>query len=81
MAAPEIILLLSWLHVAFAIGWMGAMMFFDMVLGSLLGRLTPPTRSELLVRLMPKALRYFTAFALLTLLAGSETFPPTRLRG
>lgn len=70
MAAPEVILLLRWLHLAFAIGWMGATIFFDLVLGPVLGRLTAPARSELLVRLIPKALRYFNAFSLLTLLAG-----------
>jgi uncharacterized membrane protein len=71
VAALEVIFALRWLHTAFAVGWMGALLFFNIVVGPLLGRLTPSTRSEFLIGLIPRMIRYFGLFAGLTLLVGA----------
>ncbi len=62
--------ILAWLHIFGAIGWMGIAMFFGMVLGPLLGKLTPATRSELILKLFPKVLVYIRAFSIFTVLMG-----------
>ncbi len=61
---------LTWLHVLGAVGWLGAVMFFGMVLGPLLGKLSPGTRSELVLKLFPKFSRYVGIFAVFTVIVG-----------
>lgn len=51
-------------------GWVGAAIFFDIVLSPLVDLLTTQTRREYILRTMPKVTYFFTAFSLLTLLTG-----------
>jgi uncharacterized membrane protein len=62
--------ILAWFHILGAIGWMGAAMFFAIIVGPLLGKLTPGTRAELILKLFPRFVRYIGAFATLTLVMG-----------
>jgi hypothetical protein len=45
-------------------------MFFGMVMGPLLGQLSPGTRSELILKLFPKLIRYIESFSILTVVMG-----------
>jgi hypothetical protein len=71
LVAPLIDATLAWFHVFLAVGWLGAAMFFGMVVGPLLPKLSPHTRGELLLNLLPRMVRYITAFSTLTLLMGA----------
>jgi uncharacterized membrane protein len=62
--------ILAWFHILGAIGWVGAAMFFAIVVGPLLGKLTPGTRGELILKLFPRFVRYIAAFGTLTLVMG-----------
>jgi uncharacterized membrane protein len=62
-----------WVHVFGAIGWLGAALVFGMVLGPSLGRLSPQTRTEFVVRVLPRFLRYIETFTLITLIFGTAT--------
>jgi uncharacterized membrane protein len=62
--------ILAWFHILGAIGWVGAAMFFAMVVGPLLGKLTPGARGELILKLLPRFVRYIAAFGTLTLVMG-----------
>ncbi len=57
---------LLWLHIVAAIGWVGAAMIFGMVVGPALPTLNPAARSEFIVKVLPKYLRYAMIFALAT---------------
>ncbi len=70
MVQAEIIAALVWLHVLGAIGWMGTAMFLAMVLTPSMKVLSANSRSELMLGLLPRFIRYVTGFATLTLVAG-----------
>ena len=59
-----------WLHVFSAIGWLGAAMVLAMVIGPGLQKLTPQSRGEFVVTVVPRYIRYSLAFAVLTLIFG-----------
>jgi uncharacterized membrane protein len=61
---------LMWLHIVAAIGWVGAAMFFAMIITPTLPTFTPSTRGEFVVKIIPKYTRYAGAFALATPLVG-----------
>ncbi len=61
-----VIAVLMWFHILGAIGWLGAAMFFGMIIGPLLPGLSPATRGELLVKLVPRFGRYVAGFAIAT---------------
>ena len=61
---------LLWLHIVSAIGWLGATMVFAMLIGPTLPTLTPATRNELIVKLLPKYIRYAEIFTLITPIFG-----------
>ena len=62
--------ILAWLHIFGAIGWMGSVLFLGIVLGPLLGKLSPGTRSEVILKLFPKLVSYIQVFAIFTLVMG-----------
>ena len=62
--------MLLWLHIFAAVGWMGAAMVFAMIIGPSLASLTPPTRSEFVVKVLPKYVGYVQTFTLATPLIG-----------
>ena len=61
---------LLWLHVVAAVGWVGAAMVFGMIIGPALPTLTPSTRGEFIVKVIPKYTRYAQIFAIATPLIG-----------
>ncbi len=61
---------LLWLHVVAAVGWVGAAMVFGMIIGPALPTLTPSTRGEFIVKVIPKYTRYVQIFAIATPLIG-----------
>ncbi len=65
-----VIAVLTWFHILGAIGWLGAAMFFGMIIGPLLPGLSPATRGELLVKLVPRFTRYVAGFAIATSVFG-----------
>jgi uncharacterized membrane protein len=61
---------LLWLHLVSAIGWLGSVMVFGMLIGPTLPTLSPATRGELIVKLFPKYVRYLQVFTLITPIFG-----------
>lgn len=80
---------LAWIHVFAAIGWMGAIMAFGMVIGPGLTRMSPPARLEFFAKVAPRFLRYGISFAGVTLVFGAALaygeydflFSPMRIEG
>lgn len=61
---------LFWLHIFAAIGWLGSGMVFGMMIGPTIPTLSPGSRSELIVKLFPRYLRFLTITAVLTPIFG-----------
>jgi hypothetical protein len=61
---------LLWLHILSAVGWLGAAMVFTMLIGPTLPRLTPGTRNELIVKFLPRYIRYAEVLTLVTPIFG-----------
>lgn len=61
---------LLWLHIVSAVGWLGATMVFAMLIGPTLPTFTPATRNELIVKLLPKYIRYSEIFTFITPIFG-----------
>jgi len=61
---------LLWLHIVAAIGWVGAAMVFGMIIGPSMPTFTPTTRSEFVLKVLPKYVSYVEVFILATPLIG-----------
>jgi len=59
-----------WLHIFSAVGWLGAVMVFGMLVGPLLPGFSPSTRAELVMKLFPRFVRYIQVFAGTTVVFG-----------
>ncbi|QQG48380.1 MAG: hypothetical protein HY247_06450 [archaeon] len=70
MVAPVVITIFAYLHILAGISWLGASIFFVMVLAPGLQRLSPPTSLEFLAKVGRKATRYFMVAASATILFG-----------
>ncbi|MBI3841296.1 MAG: hypothetical protein HY297_05035 [Thaumarchaeota archaeon] len=70
MVAPIVITILAYLHVTSAISWMGASLFFLVVLGPGLRGLSPPASLEFMAKVGGKAVRYFMGSATATIVFG-----------
>lgn len=68
--SQEINAALAWLHILATIGWMGTAMFLVMVLTPSVQGLSPSSRKDLMLKLLPRFTRYVTVFATLTIIAG-----------
>jgi uncharacterized membrane protein len=62
--------ILLWLHILSAVGWLGAVMVFAMLIGPTLPSLTSSARGELIVKLLPKYIRYVKIFTFVTPIFG-----------
>jgi len=71
MASNFAMVIMAWLHIFTALGWLGAVMFFVMVLRPTMAKLSPPARGELVGKLMPRYARYVISFGVLTLIFGA----------
>lgn len=58
------------MHIVTAVGWLGAAMVFGMLIGPTLPTLTPASRGELIVKLLPRYLVWGEVFALSTPVIG-----------
>jgi len=65
--------ILLWLHVFSAATWFGAVMLFAMVVGPTIGDFTPATSGEVVVKLLPKYLRFILICTVLTPILGLIT--------
>ena len=65
--------ILLWFHVFSAASWFGAVMLFAMVVGPTIGDFTPSTSGEVVVKMLPKYLRFILIFAVLTPVLGLAT--------
>lgn len=59
-----------WLHVFAAIGWLGAVMVFGMVIGPSLSKLSGPSRTEFMAKVAPRFVLYIESFSVMTLIFG-----------
>jgi len=64
---------LLWLHIFSAATWFGAVMLFALVVGPTIGDFTPATSAEVVVKMLPKYLRFIVIFTLLTPILGLVT--------
>jgi len=64
---------LLWLHVFSAASWFGAVMLFAMVVGPTIGDFTPTTSAEVVVKMLPKYLRFVAIVTILTPVLGLIT--------
>jgi len=64
---------LLWLHIFSAATWFGAVMLFALVVGPTIGDFTPATSGEVVVKMLPKYLRFLAIFTLLTPVLGLAT--------
>ena len=65
--------ILLWFHIFAAASWFGAAMLFAMVVGPTIGDFTPATSGEVVVKMLPKYLRYIMIFTGLTPILGFVT--------
>jgi uncharacterized membrane protein len=63
--------ILLWLHIFSAVGWLGSVMVFGMLVSPLLPGFSVSTRAELVVKLFPRYVRYLEAFTLTTVVFGA----------
>lgn len=63
-------LVLTFGHIFFAIGWLGAALVSNFTLGPLMMGFSPATRRELIMKFFPRFARIVAAFAGLTVLFG-----------
>ena len=65
--------ILLWFHIFAAASWFGAVMLFATVVGPTIGDFTPSTSGEVVVKMLPKYLRYIMIFTGLTPILGLVT--------
>ncbi len=58
---------IAWFHIFFAISWVGSAVFFAIVMSPLLKSLTPQSRSEFLIKSLPKIERFELAVSTFTI--------------
>lgn len=62
--------ILAWLHVLFAVSWLGGGIVFAFVVAPALARLSPSGSGEFTVKVLPSVIRFFQATAGLTIVFG-----------
>ncbi len=70
MPGHEINVVLAFLHIVSAIGWMAATVSLMMVVGPVMGTLSPGNRSELALKLIPRIGPFVGIFSTLTIIFG-----------
>jgi hypothetical protein len=70
MSDSVLVQVLLYGHIVSAIGMLGSALLFTFAIGPVLGRLTPPTRAELIVKLLPRVARTITGFGALLAIFG-----------
>jgi len=70
MADPTVIAVLTFLHIASAIGWLGALVFFLSVVGPSVRKFTPAASLEFLTKVGPRQTMYFAGVATSTIVFG-----------
>jgi uncharacterized membrane protein len=63
--------ILAWGHVIAAIGWLGGGILFGFVIAPALEKLSPASRGEFMLKVVPGIARFFQAIAGLTVLFGA----------
>jgi hypothetical protein len=70
MTDQTVIAALTFLHIASAVGWLGAVVFFVSVIGPSVRTFTPAASLEFLTKVGPRQLRYFVGVATSTIVFG-----------
>ena len=65
-----LITVLAFLHIASAVGWLGAVAFFLSAIGPGVRTFTPPASLEFLTKVGPRQIRYFAGTATATIVFG-----------
>ena len=69
--ADVIALVVRFFHIAFAIAWIGGVMYGVGVLRRVFPRMDPPARKETMKRLIPVVTQYLPGSAAMTILTGA----------
>jgi uncharacterized membrane protein len=70
LADSSVIAVLTFLHIASAIGWLGGVVFFLSVLGPAVRTFSPAASLEFLTKVGPKQVRFFGGVATATIIFG-----------
>ncbi len=70
LAAPIIVTVLAYLHVIFAVGWMGGAILFLSVVTPGARTLSPGALLEFITKVVPRSTRYFAVVATATVIFG-----------
>jgi hypothetical protein len=70
LADQTVIAVLTFLHIASAMGWLGGVVFFLSAIGPGVKVFTPPASLEFLTKVGPKQIRFFAGVATSTLVFG-----------
>lgn len=68
--APIFLAALAWLHIFTAVGWLGSVMTFGMVIGPSLAKMTGPARMDFFIKVGPRFTRFAITFAGMTMIFG-----------
>jgi uncharacterized membrane protein len=63
----------QWIHIFGAIGWLGGVLVFGIVIGPAMEKFSAPTRGEFVVSVVPRFLRFIGVFSVLTVVFGVVT--------
>ncbi len=69
-----LVLILTWFHIFFVIGWFGSFLYFLFVLFPLQGKLSPQSVKDLMFKLLPPHELYSIVFATGAILFGATLF-------
>ena len=70
MADQTVIAVLTFFHIASAMGWLGGVIFFISAVGPGVRTFTPPASLEFLTKVGPRQLRFFAGVATATIVFG-----------
>jgi uncharacterized membrane protein len=70
LADPSVIAVLTFLHIASAMGWLGGVVFFLSAIGPGVRKFTPPASLEYLTKVGPRQIRFFAGVATSTIVFG-----------
>src|SRR5215467_5373092 len=74
VAGANEMIALRWLHLIFGIIWIGLLYFFNLVLTPAMKKCDPQLRVKVYPELMPKAMAWFRASSVVTVLVGLRYF-------
>jgi hypothetical protein len=70
----DVVAVLTWLHVFSVVGWFGSFLYLLLVLFPLIGKMSPPARGEMMVKLLPSHALFTVIFGTMTVVFGGALY-------